>query len=266
MHTRIRRVALAGTAVAIVAIAGGVTYAVAQVGGGGVINGCYAKNGQLRVIDPATAGCRRNETAISWSQTGREGPKGDKGDPGPAGPQGPAGPAGPKGDKGDPGLQGPTGPQGPAGPQGIPGQQGQTGPQGPAGPQGATGPPGPAETSAKPVGRFMPTQIVSGAILTCATASGVPLQSTSCQGPRLNGLTIGSAGQEAAIICDAVTVPPVSSVPITSDGDAPLPFLIWDGSKWVFGARRIPLMTEVDCNVPASATAARTLTRTNSAK
>ena len=40
MHTRIRRVALAGTAVAIVAIAGGVTYAVAQVGGGGVINGC----------------------------------------------------------------------------------------------------------------------------------------------------------------------------------------------------------------------------------
>jgi hypothetical protein len=35
MHKRMRRVAFAFTAVAVVAIAGGVTYAVAQVGGGG---------------------------------------------------------------------------------------------------------------------------------------------------------------------------------------------------------------------------------------
>jgi hypothetical protein len=39
MPRRFRRVALAITAVGIVAIAGGVTYAVADFGGGGVING-----------------------------------------------------------------------------------------------------------------------------------------------------------------------------------------------------------------------------------
>jgi hypothetical protein len=128
MHTRIRRVALAVTAVAIVAIAGGVTYAVAEIGGGGVINGCYkSQNGQLRLIDPATDTCHPSETPISWSQTGPQGPKGDKGDkgdpgpPGPPGPQGPAGQAGPKGDQGQQGPAGPAGPQGPTGPQGPPG-------------------------------------------------------------------------------------------------------------------------------------------------
>src|SRR5215218_5395182 len=98
MHTRIHRVALAVTAVAIVAIAGGVTYAVAQIGGGGVINGCYKSvNGQLRLIDPATDSCHPSETSISWGQTGTQGPKGDKGDKGDPGPPGPAGPQGPPG-------------------------------------------------------------------------------------------------------------------------------------------------------------------------
>jgi hypothetical protein len=81
MRTRVRRVALAVTAVAVVAIAGGVTYAVAEIGGGGVINGCYKSvNGQLRLIDPATDSCNPSETPISWGQTGTQGPKGDKGD------------------------------------------------------------------------------------------------------------------------------------------------------------------------------------------
>jgi hypothetical protein len=66
MRGRMSRIALAVTAVAIVAIAGGVTYAVAEIGGGGVINGCYKSvNGQLRVIDPATDSCHPSETAIS---------------------------------------------------------------------------------------------------------------------------------------------------------------------------------------------------------
>jgi hypothetical protein len=96
MRKRFRRVALAVTAVVAVAVAGGVTYAVADIGGGGVINGCYkSQNGQLRLIDPATDTCLPSETAISWGQTGTQGPKGDKGDPGPPGP---------KGDKGDPGA------------------------------------------------------------------------------------------------------------------------------------------------------------------
>jgi hypothetical protein len=118
MRRRFRRVALAITAVAVVAIVGGVTYAVADVGSGGVINGCYKSvNGQLRLIDPATDSCHPSETAISWSQTGPQGPKGD---PGPPGPPGPQGPAGPQGIPGPQGPQGPPGPQGPAGPPGPP--------------------------------------------------------------------------------------------------------------------------------------------------
>jgi hypothetical protein len=90
MRRRFRRVALAVSAVVVVAIAGGVTYAVADIGSGGVINGCYKSvNGQLRLIDPATDSCNPSETPISWGQTGTQGPQGP---PGPAGPQGPPGP------------------------------------------------------------------------------------------------------------------------------------------------------------------------------
>ncbi len=86
MRRRFRRVALAATAAVVVAIAGGVTYAVADIGSGGVINGCYkSQNGQLRLIDPATDSCSPSETPITWNQTGPQGP------PGPPGPQGPPG-------------------------------------------------------------------------------------------------------------------------------------------------------------------------------
>ena len=116
MRRCLTRIALAITAVAVVAIAGGVTYAVAQVGGGGVLSSCYTSaNGQLRLIDPATDSCHPSETPISWSQTGPQGPKGDPGPPGPAGPQGPAGPHGIPGPHGPAGPQGATGPRGPAG-------------------------------------------------------------------------------------------------------------------------------------------------------
>jgi hypothetical protein len=89
MRRRFSRVALAISAVAVVAIAGGASYAVAEIGGGGVLNGCYkSENGQLRLIDPATDSCHPSETAISWSQTGPQGPKGDKGDKGDPGASG----------------------------------------------------------------------------------------------------------------------------------------------------------------------------------
>ena len=92
MRRRSRRVVLAVTAVALVAIAGAITYAVAGVGDGGVINGCYkSQNGQLRVIDPAADHCLPSEAAISWGQTGTQGPPGPPGPAGPTGPQGPAG-------------------------------------------------------------------------------------------------------------------------------------------------------------------------------
>jgi Collagen triple helix repeat (20 copies) len=113
MSGRLSRLVFAVSAVVVVAIAGGVSYAFAEIGGGGVINGCYkSQNGQLRLIDPATDSCHPSETSISWSQTGPQGPAG------PPGPQGPPGPAGATGPAGPAGATGPAGPAGPAGPTG----------------------------------------------------------------------------------------------------------------------------------------------------
>lgn len=65
-------------------------------GADGVIYGCYKKSGgSLRVIDRAVTNCSKDETLISWSQTGPQGPQGPQGVPGPQGPTGPQGPAGP---------------------------------------------------------------------------------------------------------------------------------------------------------------------------
>jgi hypothetical protein len=82
----------------------------------GVIHGCWT-NAELNgshvfVLQNSGTTCPKGTTAISWNQTGA---------------QGPAGPAG---------ATGPAGQAGPAGATGL------TGPQGPAGPAGATGPAG----------------------------------------------------------------------------------------------------------------------------
>ncbi len=81
MRARYLLSAAAGALVAG-ALAGGVAW------GGipdadGVINGCYQKNqGQLRMIDPATDGCRPSEFPIAWTEQGATGDKGDRGAPG----------------------------------------------------------------------------------------------------------------------------------------------------------------------------------------
>jgi hypothetical protein len=127
------------------AIALGTGLALAAIpGADGVIHGCYkAKNGQLRLVDPASqsrhtphhSDCRPSELSINWNQQG------------PPGVQGPPGPPGPKGDKGDPGVQGPPGPPGPKGDKGDPGIQGPRGLPGPKGDTGDPGPPGPSGLS-----------------------------------------------------------------------------------------------------------------------
>ena len=211
MHRRFRRVAVAVTAVVLVAIAGGVTYAVADIGGGGVINGCYkSQNGQLRLIDPATDHCLPSETAISWNQTGTQGP------PGPTGPAGPTGPQGPKGDTG------PTGPAGPTGPQGPKGDTGATGPQGPPGLSGLP-----------PVNRFTPMQIIKAAILTC-TSTSVSGGLTDCASSRLNGLEIRFGGAEAETICGAIAGK--TNFGISTSTPATVPYFIWNGSNWALSS------------------------------
>lgn len=102
-------------------IAGGV--AAAAIPSGGAISGCLNPAGQLRVIDPAVAGCKNGESSLAWNVQGPAGPTGPQGPAGPAGlagPQGPQGVPGAAGANGAPGPQGPAGPAGPAGPSAPP--------------------------------------------------------------------------------------------------------------------------------------------------
>jgi hypothetical protein len=79
----------------------------------GLLHGCYARNGDFRLIDAPKEQCKSGEKAISWNQVGPQGPAGAQGPTGPQGAVGPAGAAGPQG------PEGPTGPSGPAGPAGV---------------------------------------------------------------------------------------------------------------------------------------------------
>lgn len=127
------RIVLAGvTGAVLLAGIGAAAYAALQ-DSKGVIHACVDSKGATRIIDVAVDACRKNETAISWNQTGPQGPAGAMGVPGAQGTQGLQGVAGPAG------SAGPAGAGGPPGQQGVPGPQGVVGPQGPAGPPGASG-------------------------------------------------------------------------------------------------------------------------------
>ncbi len=131
MRLRRRRVLL--VALPLLALVAGVALAAqpsARRPTNAVINACAKKgSGQIRVVRPG-AGCRKNESRLSWNVQGPAGPRGaagatgTTGATGPAGAAGPAGPAGAAGAKGDPGARGATGP---AGPKGDPGPQGPPG-------------------------------------------------------------------------------------------------------------------------------------------
>jgi type VI secretion system secreted protein Hcp len=106
------------------ALGAGAAVAVGSIpGSNGTITGCYAgpdgtevsglqePPGALRVIDPSlsdpaggsnpAAACQRDETQITWNQSGPPGPQGDTG---PQGIQGPAGATGGQGSAGAPGT------------------------------------------------------------------------------------------------------------------------------------------------------------------
>lgn len=69
---------------ASLALAAGVAYAAIPHSSTGVIDACYPKAGDLRVIDAESGEtCKSNETALAWNA---------QGPPGAQGPQGPAGP------------------------------------------------------------------------------------------------------------------------------------------------------------------------------
>lgn len=124
---RARGQLVAGSAVAMVLFAGGLAWAggVIPWSEDGVIHGCFdSTNGNLRVIDPAAASCRRSESAIFWNKEGLQGETGPQGPQGETGAQGPQGETGPQGEPGAQGEQGLPGEQGPTGAQGPPGVSG----------------------------------------------------------------------------------------------------------------------------------------------
>lgn len=176
---RERRGTLRLVVVGVVAFVLGSAAVAVGVGGipgtGGVIHGCYlAQTGALRVV-PEGEACRRNEIALTWSQTG------------PAGATGPVGPSGVTGASGAPGPEGPTGATGAPGPSGPPGPSGVPGPSGAAGPSGATGPSGP------------PTSLSVGGL------AGLP-----CTVDGVAGLTSVSfdASRTLVVRCDAAAATP----------------------------------------------------------
>jgi len=127
------RIALAGvTGGMLLAGIGAVSYA-ALKDSTGIIHACVDNKGATRIIDVSVDACRKNETAISWNQTGPQGLPGAPGVNGAAGPQGAQGVPGPSG------AAGPAGADGLPGAQGVPGAQGAAGPAGPAGPPGSSG-------------------------------------------------------------------------------------------------------------------------------
>jgi hypothetical protein len=71
-HRRVAGVVALGLMLALI---GGIAYA-AIPDANGVIHGCYHNvSGNLRVVDPATS-CLPSETAITWNQSGQQGPPG----------------------------------------------------------------------------------------------------------------------------------------------------------------------------------------------
>jgi hypothetical protein len=124
------------------------------------------------------------------------------------------------------GPSGPSGASGPSGPKGTTGATGATGATGPSGPQGPS-------DLVPPVDAFTPTQLVQGAILTCALTSTTAF-STTCIDPKLNGLDIrfdAISGGEPNRICATVTGPG-GGLATFNGGSAAIPYFIWTGTTW----------------------------------
>jgi hypothetical protein len=212
---RLRSVAIKTALVSVLAlVAVGIGYA-AIPSPSGTIHGCYAADGNLRVID-ADAGqaCKARENALSWNA------------------QGPPGPTGPQGAKGDKGDQGDPGPQGPPGLSGLPAP--------------------PRDWSGRPLpGRFTPTQIVSGAILTCASPSS-DLTTATCGDMKLNGLRVYDGSSAGDVICNAVTGAGVQQLRGTADSS--YPNFIWNGSSWAVIESTMPYerILDLSCHQSAS--------------
>ncbi len=122
------------------------------------------------------------------------------------------------------------------------GPTGGTGPTGASGATGATGPRGPADLP--PVGAFTPTQLVQGAILTCATINTTVADST-CSGLQLNGEDIEFTIDGANRICKTITGGQFDVG--AAGGEAANPHFTWNGTSWTLSSSPAALLGILGC-------------------
>ena len=149
---------------------------------------------------------------------------------------GAAGSAGPAGATGLAGTAGPEGPDGPTGEMGSPGGR------------GATGATGPATSEPLPLGQFLSSQIVKGAVLTCSSVL-LTSSSSTCLDMKLNGLDILDTSDEAAalVLCAAITGKATASEGTTTSISDP--YYVWSGSGWASGAGSRPRLSTLGCYI-----------------
>ena len=247
--------ALLASCAAVNAVAGQSAFAHGGNNDPNAIHACVNRLGEVRIlgfqglsIDGPCPLLGGPWSAVHWGIVGPSGPSGASGPSGPKGTTGATGATGATGPSGPSGATGPSGASGPSGPQGASGPSGPSGPTGASGASGASGPSGPQGPSdlVPPVGSFTPTQLVQGAILTCAsTSTGAGL--TTCFGPKLNGLDIQLVfgSPEAIRICNTITGLGFSS---TSGGVAASnPHFIWTGA-WALSSVGAVAMQTLVCN------------------
>jgi len=223
---------------------------------------CPEGGNLVNITDDSAAGVKVFTVCNgATSAAGAAGPAGAAGLPGPVGPNGPAGAVGPSGPMGATGAGGPTGATGAtgatgpigaagatgsAGPIGATGATGAVGPigatgatgaAGPIGATGATGATGPAAPESVPLGQFLSSQIVRGAILTCTSHSvHISPDWATCDGPQLNGIAVRSGPAEWDAICAAVTGKDLAGITSSpAQGPISLQFFL-DGSAWALGS------------------------------
>lgn len=192
---RRRRVLLALAGVAVLGVSGAAVGYAAIPDGSGVIHACYQPNATnagagvpLLVIDTAKAQCPSGYTAITWSQTG---------------PQGPQGVPGPKGAQGIPGPKGNTGPAGPV--------HGYSGGSRTAADLSS---PGLVDTFTLPPGPALITDVIaldtaaSGGDITCLIESGLSYPITAAD------LGLGPNSRGTMTLVGSVTVPASGEVDV----------------------------------------------------
>ncbi|UUN25357.1 hypothetical protein [Streptomyces sp. FIT100] len=72
------------------------------------------------------------------------------------------------------------------------------------------------------------------------------MTTSSCSGPRINGLDIRLAGIEAQAICSAVTGQSFNTA--SGMGAAVNPYVIWNGTTWALSSAGATPMLNINCD------------------